>query len=138
MSTMPPADVSCEQDSRFPSGPWRGFFLQPMLPGRHWMDLELTFRDGLLRGEGQDWVGPFVIAGRYETSDGKCWWTKRYVGRHEVFYKGYNEGKGIWGTWAMAEGRGGFHIWPLAMGDLSTEKLTESVPEPMLAEVLAP
>lgn len=33
---------------------------------------------------------------------------------HDVFYKGFREGKGIWGTWEIRKvGRGGFHIWPL-------------------------
>ena len=126
------ADV--EQDSRFPSGPWRGFFLQPLLPGRHWMDLQLTFRAGTMRGEGRDWVGVFIITGRYEIDTGKCWWSKRYIGKHDVAYQGYNEGKGIWGTWEIdaVTWHGGFHIWPVAMGDPDTDKLAEAVEEPAL------
>src|SRR5579864_8655850 len=107
-----------ETDPRFPSGPCTGFFLQPVLPGRHLMELRLTFRGGSLSGEGRDWVGHFVVRGRYDLADGKCHWTKRYLGMHDVFYRGYNEGKGIWGTWEIPElGRGGFHIWPEGMGD---------------------
>src|SRR5881227_325081 len=98
MST-PSSDQELETDPRFPSGPWTGFFLQPLVPGRHLMDLRLTFRQGGMSGEGRDWVGKFVIRGRYNVQDGKCYWTKRYLGKHDVFYRGFNEGKGIWGTW---------------------------------------
>ena len=54
-----PPGPDLEQDGRFPSGPWKGFFLQPELAGRHWMELKLTFPPGTgkLRGDGRDWVG---------------------------------------------------------------------------------
>jgi hypothetical protein len=133
MSTDPPLEL--EQDHRFPSGPWRGFFLMTHLPGRHWMDLELTFRQGALHGEGRDWIGAFLIRGRYQVEDGKCWWTKSYIKKHDVAYAGYNEGKGIWGTWDIRkESRGGFHIWPVAMGDPTGSTLSEEVEEPAPAE----
>ena len=82
-----------ETDSRFPSGPWKGFFLQKPLPGQHWMQLELTFREGLLRGTGGDWVGQFVLRGRYELDSGKCWFSKQYVGAHTVSYEGLQRGQ---------------------------------------------
>src|SRR4051812_27127475 len=28
---------------------------------------------------GRDVIGEFLIRGRYDVADGKCWWTKRYV-----------------------------------------------------------
>jgi hypothetical protein len=126
-------DLELEQDSRFPSGPWKGFFVQPILPGRHWMELGLTFHKGILTGEGRDWVGAFLFRGKYELDSGKCWWTKQYIGKHAIFYQGYNEGKGIWGTWEDPKNRswrGGFHIWPKAMGDLSQHVLAEEAEEP--------
>jgi hypothetical protein len=132
--TKPPA---LETDPRFPSGPWTGFFLQPLIPGRHLMELRLTFRGGALRGEGRDWVGKFTVRGEYSTADGKCHWSKRYVGKHDVFYQGYNEGKGIWGVWEIAavEGqigqRGGFHIWPEGMPDPSRPRLSEQADVPI-------
>src|SRR5271155_2398659 len=86
----------CETDPRFPSGPWRGFFLMPHLPGRHQMDVQLTVRQGVMTGEGRDMIGEFLIRGKYSVEDGKCRWTKRYVQKHDVAYHGYNEGKGIW------------------------------------------
>jgi hypothetical protein len=130
-----------EQDSRFPSGPWKGFFLQPTRPGRHWMELNLTFRQGILNGDGRDWVGAFLFRGRYEVETGKCRWTKQYLGKHSIHYQGYNEGKGIWGTWEwprMTSWRGGFHIWPLAMGDPTQQRLAEELEEPAALEVETP
>jgi hypothetical protein len=133
-----PGVPDMEEDSRFPSGPWKGFFLQPVLTGRHWMELSLTFRRGVIRGEGRDWVGTFSFRGRYEVETGKCWWTKQYLGRHALHYQGYNEGKGIWGTWdwpGAPTWRGGFHIWPVAMGDPTQRRLAEAVDEPVTAVV---
>jgi hypothetical protein len=131
----PPA-AGTETDDRFPSGEWTGYFLQPVLQGRQWMELHLTFRDGLIRGEGRDWVGEFLIKGRYQVVDGRCWWNKAYVGKHSVAYKGYNEGKGIWGTWEMYDPwRGGFHIWPIAMGDPTLERLSTSIELPAESDV---
>src|SRR6476660_9922934 len=122
MSTDKPA-VEVETDPRFPSGPWVGFFLQRQIPGKHTMELRLTFQQGRMTGDGRDWVGLFVITGHYSIEDGKCHWSKRYLGRHDVFYQGFNEGKGIWGTWEIPESalmmrlHGGFCIWPEGMED---------------------
>jgi len=129
-----------EADPRFPSGPWTGFFLQEQMPGRHQMELQLRFSEKVLRGDGRDLVGEFTIAGRYETEEGTCYWTKRYVGQHDVYYKGFNEGKGIWGTWeiALAGGLifdvGGFHIWPEGMPDPTGGHLAEAVDLPRVVE----
>lgn len=133
-----------ETDPRFPSGPWTGYFLQKSHPGKHMMDLRLTFKQGGMTGEGRDWVGEFLIKGRYNVADGKCYWTKKYLGKHDVFYQGYNEGKGIWGAWeipghAMTLGlrlHGGFHIWPEGMGDPTTEHLYEEADLPAPQEEL--
>ncbi len=113
--------LEVEQDSRFPSGKWIGFFLQKWNPGRHQMELILRFFDGVVTGEGRDVVGEFLIRGRYQVDDGKCHWHKRYIGKHDVFYQGYAEGQGVWGTWEIGApldfDRGGFHIWPEGMAD---------------------
>lgn len=131
-ATPPRPEPPVETDPRFPSGPWCGFFLMSHLPGRHQMELRLTFRDGTMSGEGRDLIGPFVIRGRYQTEDGQCWWTKRYLGKHDVAYKGYNEGKGIWGLWEIPPSwKGGFHIWPEGMGDPTRPKLSEAIDEPI-------
>jgi hypothetical protein len=131
-----PEQVSLESDPRFPSGPWTGYFLQPAVPGRHLMDLHLTFQQGQMTGDGRDYVGDFVVQGQYSLGDGKCYWTKRYVGKHDVFYHGYNEGKGIWGVWEIpatqeyAELRGGFRIWPEGMSDPTGHHLAEQAEIP--------
>lgn len=127
-----------ETDPRFPSGPWTGFFLQPQLPGRHLMELHLTFSHAQVNGHGRDWVGKFVIRGRYDIADGRCHWSKRYLGKHDVYYRGFNEGKGIWGVWEIAAKdnlgvplRGGFHIWPEGMTDPTLPTLSEEADLPL-------
>jgi hypothetical protein len=110
--------VNPETDSRFPSGPWTGFFQQSWLPGRHTTDADLSFEGGRLWGSGRDWVGPYTVEGHYDTADGRCRWTKHYLGKHSVTYSGCNEGKGIWGVWEIRAffglyiDRGLFHLWP--------------------------
>ena len=122
---MTEREPALEQDGRFPSGAWTGFFLQRPSTARHWMELQLTFRGGALRGDGHDEVGAFTLDGHYDLADGRCWWTKRYVGQHEVSYTGNNEGKGIWGVWEIPPWfRGGFHIWPAGMADPTQETRT--------------
>src|SRR5262245_63011802 len=84
--------------SDFPSGPWTGFWLQPE---RHRQDRNLTFARGILSGRGSDRFGLFVVGGRYDTETKKVSWTKTYPGSHEVYYEGYREYQGIWGTWQI-------------------------------------
>jgi hypothetical protein len=132
MSPNEPEMPGVEPDPRFPSGPWTGFFLQPLVPGKHWMELNLTFRDGIMEGEGRDRVGNFRIKGKYQVDDGKCWWSKTYIKAHTLAYQGYNEGRGIWGTWEENQrNKGGFHIWPEAMGDPTQLKLAEAIEQPI-------
>ena len=129
----PEPDPTLEQDDRFPSGPWEGYFLQPGLPGRHGMELVLVFREGTLRGDGRDVIGDFLIRGSYDKDSGKCWWSKRYLGRHDVAYQGYAEGRGIWGTWEITTSfKGGFHIWPLGEGSGESQQVAEEVDTPAL------
>lgn len=110
--------AAVEQDPRFPSGAWTGFFLQYWLPGRHNTDLRMTCRDGELTGIGRDWVGAYTINGTYDLATGQCEWIKKYKGKHSVSYRGVNDGRGIWGVWEIRQfaglyvDRGGFHIWP--------------------------
>ena len=108
-------------DELFPSGPWTGFYnYSPK--DKHRMDLGLTFANGKMTGDGNDDVGRFTIRGQYDAQTLECSWTKSYVGAHDVFYRGFREGKGIWGTWEIPPfGRGGFHIWPKLAGEGETE-----------------
>lgn len=90
------------------------------------MDLDLTFANGQMAGDGNDDIGRFRIKGRYDETARECWWTKTYVGAHDVFYRGFRENKGIWGTWDIGQANhGGFHIWPKGVGE--EEKLSDSV-----------
>jgi hypothetical protein len=120
-----------ESDPRFLSGRWTGFFIQPWIPGRHTMNLNLTFQQGRLEAQGTDWVGPFTFRGSYDPVDGKCTWTKKYLGKHQVSYAGVNEGKGIWGVWEIRQlwgwyrDRGVFHLWPEGMKPAADADLTE-------------
>jgi hypothetical protein len=115
----------------FPSGPWTGFYNYQ--PGdRHRMDLDLTFASGFMTGHGMDDVGRFVIRGRYDATTRECYWTKTYIGRHDVFYRGFREGKGIWGTWEITiPNHGGFHIWPRAAGEGEQESEVAEQAQPV-------
>jgi hypothetical protein len=130
-----PAASELETDPRFPSGPWTGYYIQPLLRGKFRMELRLRFRLGEMDGEGRDPVGAFLISGRYTLDSGQCHWTKRYVGKHDVYYKGFNEGKGIWGVWELTDPslpqKGGFHIWPEGMPDPTGTTLTEAADLPV-------
>src|SRR6266849_1820784 len=114
-ATMPEHELAnLECDPRFPSGAWTGYFLQYWLPGRHTTNVDLTCCAGNLTGTGRDWVGSDTIDGHYDLDTGKCEWTKRYLGKHTVSYRGVNSGHGIWGVWeirllaGLYTDRGGF------------------------------
>jgi hypothetical protein len=115
---MDPQSLNLEQDPRFPSGPWTGFFLQFWLPGRNATDVTITYSRGEMTGRGYDRVGSYTIDGTYDAGTGQCEWTKQYLGKHSVKYRGLNNGQGIWGVWEIRQlaglftDRGGFHIWP--------------------------
>jgi len=106
-----------DDDSDYPSGPWIGFYLYEANSIRHRQELTLNFKQGNLSGDGLDGVGAFIIRGKYARETREVWWTKNYLGGHAVFYRGFREGKGIWGTWEINSfARGGFKIWPKALG----------------------
>lgn len=111
-----------EDDGDFPSGPWIGFYLYEAAGVKHRQELSLRFSDGRLTGDGCDGVGAFFIHGQYSTETREVRWVKNYPGSHNVHYRGFREGKGIWGTWEVgAQARGGFKIWPKALGDADGE-----------------
>ena len=69
----------------------------------------------------------------YQLADGKCHWTKKYLGKHDVAYQGYNEGRGIWGVWEINSSfKGGFHIWPFGQGTGESQEVSEEVDTPSL------
>ena len=95
------------------------------------MDLHLSFTNGRITGEGNDNVGAFVIKGQYDAASAECHWVKTYLGGHDVFYRGFREGKGIWGTWEIRnDNRGGFHIWPKEAADDESSNTTALAKRP--------
>ncbi len=121
----------------FPSGPWTGFYnYTPQ--DKHRMSLDLSFAGGKMSGDGSDDVGCFILRGQYDTHSLECWWTKTYVGAHDVFYRGFREGKGIWGTWEITvHDRGGFHIWPRRTGESEAETASAEKAGPVEAAIAA-
>ncbi len=96
------------------------------------MDLQLAFANGNMSGDGVDDVGRFLIKGRYDTANRECYWTKIYPGSHDVYYRGFREGKGIWGTWEISLlAHGGFHIWPRQAGEGEAETEAATAAEPV-------
>jgi len=105
------------------------------------MDLHLTFAEGTIDGAGNDDVGVFLILGRYNAASGECDWTKTYPGSHDVYYRGFREGKGIWGTWEIGLlAHGGFHIWPKGEAkdeiEAESKEASSTVDDQTLAEPL--
>jgi len=138
MSDMAKPDDAVERDERFPSGPWIGFFDQPMAPaGRHKTELQLRFQDGKMTGDGVDWVGPYKVLGCYRLEDGRCEWLKEYIGKHTVVYAGYNEeGMGIYGGWMLtATMRGSFRIWPAGLEEEVATDLDADLDEPQYNDI---
>jgi hypothetical protein len=109
---MMPHMLAAATETDFPSGPWTGFYQRT--GRRHAQDLELSFEGGVIRGAGWDNVGEFVIKGSYYLESREVRWTKKYADGTSVYYRGFREGKGIWGTWRIPGGdHSGFHVWPL-------------------------
>lgn len=102
-----------EMDPRFPSGKWRGEFVQ--FQQRFRMELAMIFAEGVASGVGHDFVGRFTMRGFYNTETGKINLLKRYA-THDVDYTGVaEEGVGIYGGWMIRPPwpmRGGFRLWP--------------------------
>ena len=96
----------------------------------------MAFANGVVSGDGIDDVGRFFLKGRYDAATRECHWTKTYVGGHDVFYRGYREGKGIWGRWEIGNlAHGGFHIWPrgIAEGEMEHESASDEQPVDAIA-----
>jgi hypothetical protein len=98
----------------FLQGPWTGFYNYGRSTRKHRMDLVLTFADRMVSSGGNDDFGHFVVAGRFDGIKDECHWTKTYIGEHDVYYRGFRDGKWIWGLWELSRESGGFHIGPSA------------------------
>jgi hypothetical protein len=119
-----------ETDNRLPTGEWNGFYLERHRSERGWMHLYLSFEDGKIKGEGTDYVGPWVATGDYDAESGKCNFVKQYLGQHQVVYSGQAGLQGIMGQWSIGFTHGEFHIWPRSMSELNEMYLTEDLSAP--------
>ena len=102
-----------EADSRFPSGPWAGFWTSDAGVGS--MQLYLEFVRGRVRGEGSDSVGAFDITGRYWPQRDRIVLRKQYRNRHTVWYRGTPFRPYLKGLWRLATtpAQGRWRIWPV-------------------------
>ena len=119
-----------ETNNRIPTGEWNGFFLEFHQPRRGWMHLYMSFSDGKIKGEGTDYVAPWVCQGEYDLESGLCSWVKQYMGRHKVHYSGKIDENGIKGQWEISFNNGPFHIWPKSMNDLNELYLSDDLEQP--------
>ena len=127
-----------ESDNRLPTGEWNGFYLENHQPKRGWMHLYLSFADGKIKGEGTDYVGPWVSHGTYDVETGTCSWVKQYIGQHTVTYAGKIGENGIMGEWQISFLTGPFHIWPRNMSQLNELYLTDDLTQPAPTIQLGP
>lgn len=58
---------------------------------------------------------------------------KTYIGEHDVYYRGFRDGKGIWGLWELPGESGGFYIWPLRYEEGEQNHESAEDPEPVEA-----
>lgn len=115
--------------NEYPSGPWRGFYTGPGLPGRCGMCFSLAFDRGRIHGDGWDEVGYFSVHGTVDAHGG-CRWAKIYPGSHVVTYAGKRDGTGISGSWTLGPDLAGeFQMWPGDPGPWRSHvwKMKESV-----------
>ena len=107
---------------------WLGFFLEDHR-GKGWMNIRLQFEDGVMRGEGVDYVGTWHLDGVYSLDDQTCSWSKQYLQQHEVQYDGRITETGILGHWnihGLISNQ--FHIWPVSMTHIQQEYLAAEDP----------
>jgi hypothetical protein len=99
--------------SGLPDGRWDGWYEQG--GARSPQSQHLVFVDGVLRGEGDDELGPFDVSGEYSVSSptsGRVAWVKTYRGSHSVLYLGEWDGADLLGTWEIWGMRGRFGFVP--------------------------
>ena len=80
---------------------WHGHYSQG--GSNHDMKLNsLRFKNGKISGAGEDPNGQFVIDGHIQ-QNGQLEFTKQYIGKHAVHYKGQRNYKQIVGHWSIPE-----------------------------------
>jgi hypothetical protein len=109
----------------YPSGRWRGYWEQVFWGRQTMRELVLNFANGRIDGQGVDIIGRFTFTGEYD-QHGQVVLIKRYLGKHEVLYRGRYDGEGtIYGQWNIGEQWRG----PFA---LSPENMQADAEEPIL------
>lgn len=123
-------EMQMDDHPDFYSGNWTGFYVESHRPNPGWMHLFLHCTEaGKLQGEGVDYVGPWTLQGTYTAATKVCEWTKSYVGKHRVHYRGLLSDDGIRGAWQIEPFlRGEFHIWPETMTHLTELYLQQNLP----------
>ncbi len=111
----------------FPSGPWTGFYNYGRSTRKHRMDLVLTLLITRLRRRKRRHrsIRSYRAVRRHKR---RMLLDEDLHRRTRVYYRGFREGKGIWGLWELPNESGGFHIWPLGQGE--GEQNYESAEEP--------
>jgi len=117
----------------YPSGAWRGFWEQQMYGRQSMRQMVLRFEGGRIDGDGVDVIGRFTFTGGYDDG-GSVALIKKYVGRHQVLYRGAYDGEGsIVGRWSIGDTWSGpFALAPIrgeAQGDVLVEEAGVDVPE---------
>jgi hypothetical protein len=135
---MSTKEINLETDTRLPSGEWNGFYVESHQPRRGWMNLYMSFANGIIEGEGTDYVGPWVATGDYDLQTGICSWVKQYLGKHRVVYSGRISENGIQGQWEISYITGEFHIWPKGMNHFNERYLKEELDVPGPPKYLDP
>ena len=127
-----------ETDSRLPTGEWNGFYIEDRIAKRGWMHLYMSYENNEIKGEGTDYVGPWVATGSYDLDLGVCNWEKSYLGKHKVIYSGRLTENGILGKWEISFLNGPFHIWPKGLNHFDELYLREELTEPSPSILLEP
>ena len=102
-----------ETDPRFPSGRWKGYYIQWGVRG--WQELTLQFRGGKIDGIAIDKGGECDVHGTYDLATGNVSLVKIYY-YHKVEYRGESRDRGIRGgfmiRYQFTIDAGDFYIWP--------------------------
>ena len=80
---------------------WKGHYSQGGQNHEMLID-SLRFKNGKISGAGEDPNGQFVIDGNIQ-NNGQLEFTKQYIGKHAVHYKGQRTYKQILGQWSIPE-----------------------------------
>ena len=126
-------------NTEFYTGNWTGFYMESHRPEPGWMHLYLACDPaGVIHGEGVDYVGPWTLAGTFDSRTGQCSWIKTYVAKHKVTYHGLLSESGIEGSWNIPPFLSGrFRIWPETRSDLTDQFLRSSLgTEPTVRQTL--